>query len=113
VPERQLGIVTMSNINNILLEHQYDQTIKGVAALLLGFDPPRRSTVRYRETYWLITLAAAAWFLWRLHQIRAAWRTRHDARTAPRPLSLLKPAGSLVDPGLSIGLVFGLRFVLQ
>ena len=69
-----IGVALLSNLNNILLEHQYSQAVKGVAALLLGFEPPRHSDLRYRETYWIISAAAVAWLVWRLLQVIRLWR---------------------------------------
>jgi len=120
VPDRQLGIAILSNVNNILMEHQLSQTIMGIGALLLGYEPPSRRAPPYRFVYWIITLSAALWLVWRLWQTAMLWRLRrgrnsHGARdaTAGRGRVPPPPIAWLVDPGLSIGIVFGVRVVLH
>jgi len=51
IPQRGIGVALLSNLNNILLEHQYSHAVKAVSSLLLGFEPPLHSDLRYRETH--------------------------------------------------------------
>jgi len=114
-PKPNFGVAIFANVNNFLLERQFSETIKGVGALLLGYDPPPPAALRYRETYWIITLAAALWIVWRLYQVATIrrWIGRRDlARSGIRFAWRPDIFAVLVDPGVSVGLVFGLpRFV--
>jgi CubicO group peptidase (beta-lactamase class C family) len=114
IPDAHVGAAIFANVNNFLLETQFSETIKGVGALLLGFEPPARR-LRYRETYWIITLAACLWVFWRAYQVATIRRWRPggeavDARGAvawrPHRIAIL------LDPGVSLGLVLGVPMVL-
>jgi hypothetical protein len=111
IPDLKLGVAILSNVNNILMEHQFSLTIKDVGALLAGYAPPARHAARYRLVYWLITFAAAVWIVWRARQAATLWQLRRSQN--PHGASALSPVVWLLDPGLSIGLVFGVRLVLH
>jgi CubicO group peptidase (beta-lactamase class C family) len=110
-PRPNFGVAIFANVNNFLLERQFSEAIKGVGALLLGYDPPPPSALRYRETYWIITLAAGLWMLWRIYQVATIrrWIGRRElARSGVTFAWRPDIVAVLVDPGVSVGLVFGL-----
>jgi CubicO group peptidase (beta-lactamase class C family) len=110
-PKQDIGVAVFANVNNFLLERQFSEAIKGVGALLLGYDPPRPNALRYRETYWIITLAAGLWILWRVYQVATIrrWTGRRDlARSGITFAWRPEIVAVLLDPGVSVGLVVGL-----
>jgi CubicO group peptidase (beta-lactamase class C family) len=106
-----IGVAIFANVNNFLLERQFSQAITGVAALVLGYDPPPPSTLRYRETYWIIMLATGFWILWRVYQVATIrrWTGRRELASSEIMLAWRPDIiAVLVDPGVSVGLVVGL-----
>ena len=112
IPSSRWGVVLLSNVNNFILEGQLSDAVKGVAALLLGYAPPRQPWFRFRASYALILAAALLWLTWRVWQVV---RLRHWAREqrvmGPRSHAWL-PAYPLVDPGVALGLLAGVPILL-
>ena len=115
MPSAGWGIAVLSNVNNFLLETQFSGAIKGAAALLLGYQPASPSWLRYRTLYWLITALAIVWLVWRGYQVVSLrrWIKRADVSTVDRNELIRHPALTLIDPGLSIGLLFGVPAFLE
>ena len=115
IPDAHVSAAIFANVNNFLLETQFSETIKEIAALLLGFEPPRRSMIRYRETYWIITLASCLWVFWRAYQVATLRRWRRDGQgpDANGAIAWRPPRiAILLDPGVSLGLVLGVPIIL-
>jgi hypothetical protein len=115
MPDSLWGIVVLSNVNNFLLEVQFSRAIKGVTALLMGYQPAPPSRLPYRPAYWLITALACVWLVWRGNQIFALrrWIKRLGAATIDRNELIRHPVLTLIDPGLSLGLLFGIPAFLE
>jgi CubicO group peptidase (beta-lactamase class C family) len=115
VPSAGWGVVVLSNVNNFLLETQFSSAIKGMTALLLGYQPAAPSWLRYRAAYWLMTGLACIWLVWRGYQIFSLRRWIKRSRVAPLDRSNLvrHPVTALIDPGLSLGLFFGIPVFLE
>lgn len=108
-----VGVVVLANVNNFLLETQLGETIKGVGALMLGFQPPKPEFPRFREVYWIITGLACAWLVWRVNQ--AATLSRWRAPRAPQQaLAGRRPrlAYAILDPGIGLLLLVGVPLAL-
>lgn len=112
IPSARWGVVLLSNVNNFLLEGQLSGVAKGVASLLLGYEPPRPPRIRFRTIYALIAAMGVLWLAWRIRQLAmlGRWRKLASVRTAGR-LGLL-PASALIDPGVALGLFVGVPLLL-
>src|SRR6185437_6339761 len=69
IPSARWGVVQLANTNNFVLEGQLSDGIQGIAALLLGFEPPPISWPGFRTSYALIALACVFWLAWRVVQL--------------------------------------------
>ena len=108
IPSAGWGVVQLANTNNFALEGQLSAGIQGIAALLLGFEPPPISWPGFRTSYTLIALACVLWLAWRVVQLirLPAWRRSTFAPGGPaRVPSLRHPTRVLIDPGVSLGLL--------
>lgn len=117
VPSRGWGVVQLANTNNFVLEGQLSAGIQGIAALLLGFEPPAPARLGFRTAYVLIALTALAWLAWRIMQLvgMPRWQgtaIEDAAGSHRRRPSLRHPTSVLVDPGVSLGLVAGVPLLL-
>ena len=108
-----IGVVMLANVNNFLLETQLGQTIKGVGALMLGFQPPAPEFLRFREIYWLIAGIACVWLAWRIDQIAtlSRWSTRRSSLEGAKQ-DQRRRGSILVDPGVSLTLLVGVSVAL-
>jgi hypothetical protein len=84
LPDRQAGVVILTNVNNFLLEMQLSRIARGVAAMLAGTPAPRVSGTRYRDTYRALTAAFILWLAWRATSLRHLLRWRTALREARR-----------------------------
>ncbi len=108
-----VGVIVLANVNNFLLETQLGETIKGVGALMLGFQPPKPEFPRFREIYWIITGLACAWLVWRVTQVAtlSRWRApRAPEHAWPGPRKRLVSA--VLDPGIGLLLLVGVPVAL-
>lgn len=117
IPSSGWGVVQLANTNNFALEGQLSAAVKGIAALLLGYEPPRASWLGFRTSYVLIIAACLAWAAWRVGQVVGLRHWRGMARplggsAIGRPPPPRHPAGALIDPGVAIGLVVGVPLLL-
>ena len=117
IPSRGWGVVWLANTNNFALEDELSEGMKGVAAILLGYDAPPPPRPGFRTKYALILLACVSWLAWRVGQLIELRRWRRMPRAAPQPHNILEPpqrnvAGALIDPGLSMGLFIGAPLAL-
>ena len=112
VPSARWGVVLLSNVNNFVLEGQLSAAAKGVASLLLGFEPPQPRWMRFRSIYALIAALGVLWLAWRIKQVATLvrWRKLPASRLAG-PV-WWRPAGALVDPGVALGLFVGVPLLL-
>lgn len=112
VPSARWGIVMLSNVNNFELEGQLSAAAKGVASLLLGYEPPRPRWIRFRSVYALIAALGVLWLAWRIKQIATMVRWRKWTARGPAGPVWWRPAGALIDPGVALGLFVGVPLLL-
>ena len=123
IPSLGWGAVWLANTNNFALEDELSDGIKGIAAILTGYEPPPPPRPSFRTKYALILLACLSWVAWRIGQVielrrwhRAPNRAESATRAAPAADGAApeqkKLAGALIDPGLSLGLFIGAPLAL-
>src|ERR1035437_2293459 len=112
VPSARWGVVMLSNVNSFVLEGQLSAAAKGVASLLLGYEPPRPRWIRFRAVYALIAALGVIWLAWRIKQVATLVRWRKSAAGGPAEPVWWRPAGALVDPGVALGLFVGVPLLL-
>ena len=117
IPSLGWGVVWLANTNNFALEDELSAGMKGVAAILLGYDPPPPARPSFRTKYVLILLACLSWVAWRIGQIIELRRWGQTPNDYPRAADGAVPArknlaGALIDPGLSLGLLIGAPLAL-
>ena len=108
IPSAGWGVVQLANTNNFVLEGQLSAGIQGIAALLVGYEPPPISWPDFRTSYTLIALACVLWLAWRVVQLirLPSWRLSTFAPDGPpRVPSLWHPTRVVIDPGVSLGLL--------
>lgn len=108
IPSAGWGVVQLANTNNFVLEGQLSAGIQGIAALLVGYEPPPISWPDFRTSYTLIALACVLWLAWRVVQLirMPSWRLSTFAPGGPpRVPSLWHPTRVVIDPGVSLGLL--------
>lgn len=117
IPSLGWGVVWLANTNNFALEDELSEGMKGVAAILLGYDPPAPPRPSFRTKYVLILLACLSWVAWRVGQVIELRRWRRTPNDRPHAADGAVPArknlaGALIDPGLSLGLLIGAPLAL-
>ena len=118
VPSAHWGVVWLANINNFALEDQLSDAMKRLPALLLGYEPSAPAGLGFRRTYALIVLACLMFAAWRLAQLiglrhwRAALRAGRASGMGVWEKSPRHPAGALIDPGVSLGVLAGVPLLV-
>ena len=109
IPSSGWAVVWLANTNNFALEDDLSEGIKGIAAILVGYEPPPPPRPSFRTKYALILLACLSWVAWRIGQVIELRRWQRAPNAAPGQRTL---AGALVDPGVSLGLLIGAPLAL-
>lgn len=117
IPSLGWGVVWLANTNNFALEDDLSEGIKGIAAILVGSEPPPPPRPSFRTKYALILLACLSWLAWRVAQIVELHKWRQKPNDAPPVSDVAAPArrtlaGALIDPGISMGLFIGVPLAL-
>ena len=115
IPSLGWGVVWLGNTNNFALEDEISDGMKGVAAILLGHEPPPAPRPSFRMKYALLFLAFLSWLTWRVTQLVVLYKRQRDhaaAATEDPRSAQRRLAGALIDPGVSIGLLIGAPLAL-